>query len=95
MLSIEQATYKGDYSIHLVFSNGKEGIANLEETVLGDKRSIFSRLQDLPNFQQFRIEHSTVTWSDELDLAPEYLFYLAFQKETTLQEQFREWGYIA
>lgn len=95
MLSVNSAKYAGQYNIQLTFNNGKEGIANLEDTVLKDERAIFNQLKDLAAFKSFKIEHSTIIWFNELDLAPEYLFYLAFKADEDLQEQFREWGYVA
>jgi len=95
MLSINKATYEGAYNIRLLFSNGKEGVANLKKTIFNDKRPIFSKLKKESNFSKFKIEHSTIIWLDELDLAPEYLFYLAFKTNKDYQEQFKKWGYIA
>lgn len=94
MLSVDKATFAGEYNIHLLFNNGREGTANLEQTVLNDKRAIFSKLRNESEFKNFKIDHNTVIWSNELDLAPEYLFYLAFQDDNELQEQFKQWGYI-
>ena len=95
MLSIEKAEYAGGYKIHIIFNNGKEGTVNLEKTIREDKRPIFSKLKDETNFRNFKVGHSTVIWLDELDLAPEYLFYLAFKENSIFQDQFRRWGYIA
>lgn len=95
MLSVNKATYVKDYTIRIVFDNGKSGIANLEKTIFNDERRIFSKLKNISHFQKFKVAHSTVVWSDELDLAPEYLFYLAFKEDVKLQEQFKIWGYIA
>jgi len=95
MLSINEAKYAGGYNIHLSFNNGKKGTANLKETIFSDKRPIFSKLKKQSNFSMFRVDHSTVVWFDELDLAPEYLFYLAFKENDDYQDQFRCWGYIA
>jgi hypothetical protein len=95
MLSIKEAKYVGKYSIQLAFNNGKVGIANLEKTIFSDTRGIFTQLKDKSNFKDFKIEHSTVLWLNELDMAPEYLYFLAFRKNSELQEQFKKWGYIA
>jgi len=95
MLAVNKAKYAGGYKIHLVFNNGKEGVANIEETILNDKRPVFSILKKESNFKSFKVEHSTIVWSDELDLAPEYLFYLTFKEDNDFQDQFRQWGYIA
>ena len=93
MLSVSKATYAGGYSIHLCFNNGRDGVANLEETIVNDDRAIFSKLAKISNFKKFRVAHSTVIWSDNLDLAPEYLYYLAFKDDVGLREQFNAWGY--
>ena len=94
MLEVKQATYTGEYTLRLVFNNGMEGTANLKETIFDDKRAVFSVLKEETNFKNFKVEHSTVIWSDQLDLASEYLFFLAFRDKPELQEQFQAWGYI-
>lgn len=94
MLSVQKAEYVGAYKIRLLFNNGKAGTANLEKTIFNDKRAIFLRLKNECEFKAFKVAHSTVVWSDELDLAPEYLFYLAFMEDAEFQEQFKQWGYI-
>jgi len=95
MLEVYKADYVSDYRIHLVFNNGRVGTANLEQMILNDSRLIFSRLKEESVFKNFKVEHSTIVWSDELDLASEYLFYLAFKNDPDLQEQFKAWGYTA
>lgn len=94
MLSVLNAEYVEGYKIYLAFNNGRSGIADLEKVVLNDKRPIFSKLKKEEDFKNFKVDHSTVIWSDELDLAPEYLFYLAFVEDNEYQEQFKRWGYI-
>ena len=94
MLEVRQATYMGDYTLHLVFNNGMEGIADLKETIFDDKWPVFSFLKEKANFKNFKVEHSTVIWSDQLDLASEYLFFLAFRDKPELQNQFEFWGYV-
>ncbi len=95
MLSIKEARHVGKYSIQLKFNNGKMGVANLEKTIFSDTREIFTQLKDESNFKDFKIQHSTVLWLNKLDMAPEYLYFLAFRKNKELQEQFKKWGYIA
>lgn len=95
MLVVNEAKYSGNYCISLEFNNGRKGVANLKETIFHDKRLIFSKLKDESNFKDFKVEHSTVVWSNEIDLASEYLFYLAFKDDPDLQDQFKQWGYLA
>jgi len=94
MLSVSKAKYVGDYSLYLIFNNGKEGIANLKQTVFNDKRAIFSELKEESNFSNFKVAHSTVVWFNELDLSPEYLLYLIFKEDKSLQKKFKDWGYL-
>lgn len=95
MLAVNEAKYAGGYNINLIFNNGMKGTANLEETIFNDRRPIFSKLKEKSEFKNFKVKHSTIIWFDELDLASEYLFYLAFKDDPDLQEQFKLWGYIA
>jgi len=94
VLAVSEASYSGNYCINLTFNNGRQGVANLKETIFHDKRPVFSTLKDEANFKKFKVDHSTVVWSNELDLAAEYLFYLAFKDAPDLQDQFKQWGYL-
>ena len=51
------------------------------------------QLQDIEKFKNFKVDF-TLKWNDELDLAPEFLYFKSFQNEQSLQHQFKEWGYI-
>lgn len=95
MLELKKAEYIGDYVLNLSFNNGKSGVVDLEQTLFDDKRTIFATLRDKSNFRNFKVEHSTIVWNNELDIAPEYLFFLAFKNEPELQDQFKTWGYVA
>lgn len=94
MLEVERAEYSGDYSIRLIFNNGKNDTANLERTLFSENSPIFSKLKEKSHFRNFQVKNNAVVWCDELDLASEYLFYLAFKDDPDLQEQFKAWGYI-
>lgn len=94
MLSVESAHYAGDYAIELVFNNGQQGVADLKATIFNDPRPIFSQLKDQACFKSFKVAHSAIAWPNDLDLACEYLFYLAFKDRPELQAQFKQWGYL-
>lgn len=94
MLSIEKAKYLEEYKIRLTFNNGETGTADLKDFLFQDHRPIFSKLKDSETFQNFKIKHSTIVWMEDIDLAPEYLFFLVFKSKKEYKEQFSEWGYI-
>jgi len=94
MLHITDAEYLDDYRVRVVFNNGREGVADLRPMILDKPATVFTPLKDLAMFRQFSIEHGTLSWPGELDVAPEYIYYLAFRDDESLHELFQEWGYL-
>lgn len=93
MLSILHASYKEDYTISLHFSDNKKGEVDLKNFIFNTPIKSFRQLQDMNKFRDFKVQY-TLKWGDTLDLAPEYLYFKAFEKDERLQEKFRAWGYI-
>ncbi len=93
MLSISSAYYIDKYKLYVKFNNGDEGEINLEKMIKLDSRPIFKRLLDEDTFKNFVINRSTIVWFDELDIAPEYLYFLFKKEEPALQDRFKSWGY--
>jgi hypothetical protein len=93
-LRIKDATYIEDYTLKVVFNNGQEGIADLTPALKG---TVFEALKDKDLFASFVVDKDleTITWSNGADLAPEYIYFQAFKEESSLQSQFKKWGYIA
>ena len=94
MISILHATYLSDYRIQLDFNNGRSGEVDLKEVITHDHRPIFKELKDINAFKKFKVEFDTLVWSNELDMAPEYLYFQAFKSDQQLQDRFKERGYI-
>ena len=92
IMHVKKAKYCNDYKIELFFNDGRRGVADLSEILYG----VFKPLKDKSVFSQFKIdsELDTVTWDNGADIAPEYLYFLAFKDEPDLQEKFKNWGYI-
>jgi hypothetical protein len=67
------ASYKGGYTIHIRFSDGVEGDADLSQELWGE---VFEPLKDMGVFQQFRLDRelNTIVWPTGADLAPEFLY---------------------
>lgn len=95
MLAINKAEYLKKYTINIEFNNGMGGIVDIEDIILKDARPIFNELKDLSKFKNFIVDNNTITWANGLDLAPEYLYFLAFKDNKSYQNQFKEWGYIS
>ena len=61
------------YRLKLQFSDGTSGVADLTSRIRGP----FARLTDPRAFAEARVEHGTVCWPGDLDLAAECLYALA------------------
>jgi len=94
MLAIESAEYVDGYRLRLTFNDSKAGIADLHRVLCDDPRPVFSALRERRgSFREFRVESDTVCWVNGPDIAPEYLYFLAFQDDPALRELFEKWGY--
>jgi hypothetical protein len=94
MLHITDAEHVGEYRIRVVFNNGREGVVDLRSMIFEESRTVFAPLKHLSVFQQFFIEHGALCWPGDLDVAPEYIYFLAFRDDASLRGLFEEWGYI-
>lgn len=94
MLHIKSCEWVGDYKLSLLFDNGTQGIADLKD--LPQTGSVFEPLKDKEIFKDVRLQYGGVaTWLDgTLDIAPEYLFFLANKDKPELHQQFQQWGYV-
>ena len=93
MLSIINANYQDNYKISLEFNDHKNGVVDLKDFILNGKIKPFKQLQDIEKFKRFKVDY-TLKWNDDLDLAPEYLYFKAFETDNSLTEKFQGWGYI-
>ena len=68
------AVYKGDYLIELFFDDGKRGIVDFSKYL--KRGGVFRKFRSIEYFRSFQInkELGVLTWSDELDVAPETLY---------------------
>ena len=79
LLNVTAAQYEGDYRILLTFNNGKTRLVDLEKTIFNDHRKVFEPLREKSYFAGLKIEFNTITWPNEADFAPEFLFELGTQ----------------
>ena len=92
-IHVANARYVDGYRIEVTFDNGRKGIADLGGMLRG---SVFEKLKDEKEFQRFEVdaELDTIVWANGADVAPEYIYFQAFKDDESLQQQFRDWGYI-
>ena len=93
MLSIIKAKYLDEFKIYIEFNNNKKGKVDLKEFIHTTSIKPFKKLQNIKEFQKFRVDY-TLIWNEDLDLAPEYLYYKAFEKDKRLKAKFKKWGYV-
>lgn len=74
MQDLVSAVYKGDYRIEVTFEDGKKGIVDFRKYL--DRGGVFERFRDKDFFARFSInnELGTLSWQDEIDVAPETLY---------------------
>ena len=60
-----------DYKLHLVFSNGEEGIYDCRDLL---NFGVFKELQDRNYFKQVKVLHGTVAWPHNQDICPDTLY---------------------
>lgn len=94
MLAVTSARHQNDFKIYLAFNNGYEGEVDMREVIYKDTRKIFQPLRDPKYFTNFSVAHDTLCWPNELDFAPEFLFFQAFKDNPKWREQFVAWGYV-
>jgi hypothetical protein len=93
LLHVTHAKPMDGYKIKVSFNDGRSGVADVSSLI---QQGVFKSLADDRVFRQLEVdsELETVTWPGGLDLAPEYLYFKAFQAEPELAQQFHEWGYV-
>jgi hypothetical protein len=74
---VVSAAYQGSYRIEVTFDDGKQGIVDF--TPYLKRGGVFKRFRDLAFFREFHVneELGTLTWGNEIDIAPETLYVVA------------------
>ncbi len=94
-LHVTSARPLDGFRVEVCFDDGREGIADLTEAIEGP---MFESLKDSDVFRTLRVDEElrTIVWPNGADLAPEYVYYRAFQDDPglrALRATFRRWGY--
>jgi len=72
-----EAKHIQDYQVWIKFDDGKSGKINLIDEIWGE---VFEPLKDIDYFRNFKIENDTLSWENEADLAPDFLYELLNQQ---------------
>lgn len=73
LIWVTEAKYVEGYKIALTFNDGVRKVVDLSHRLYG---ALFEPLRDLDKFKDFRLNGWTIQWSNDADLAPEYLYSL-------------------
>lgn len=68
---VVHAQHRGDYRIHVAFSDGTEATVDFSSWLSGP---VFEPLKDIDYFKRFFIDAGTVAWPNGADVAPETLY---------------------
>ena len=79
LLNVVSVEYLDNYQLKLTFNNGIEGIVDLEQELYGE---IFEPLKAKSLFQTVFVTSRTIEWPNGADFAPEFLFEIAFDKQS-------------
>lgn len=73
--NVVSAKYLDGYRLAVTFADGTSGVVDLERHIRAG--GVFARLGDVNAFKQFSInaDFGTICWGDDLDIAPETLYY--------------------
>ncbi len=70
---LQTAKHQGDYRVWLRFTDGVEGVVNLESELWGE---VFEPLKDKMRFSELCLDQEleTIVWPNGADFAPEFLY---------------------
>ena len=63
---------RDDYTLLITFVKGKKRIFDCKKYLL--EKPYAQRLKNLDFFMKAKADHFTVMWTEDLDIAPEYLY---------------------
>lgn len=64
--------YKSGYVYHIRFDDGVEGDIDFSEYL--KKGTVFKSFEDQNYFKSAKISGGTISWNDDLDIAPETIY---------------------
>lgn len=71
---VKKAKYLDEYRIILTFEDKSKKVVDFEKALRGFTGEVFRPLKDIEYFKQFKVSLDTVTWPNEADVSPDYLY---------------------
>jgi Protein of unknown function (DUF2442) len=94
MLLCLEMQFIAPHQFRVRFSDALEGQFNALELTSNQNHSVFAPLKSADFASQAKLDHGTLCWPGEIDVAPEYIYFLTFRNKPELQNTFKQWGYI-
>lgn len=93
IIHVAESRYVADGQFALTFNDGRQGVADLSGMLSGP---VFEPLRNPEFLARGAVDPETRTlcWPNGADVAPEYLYFLAFRSDPSLSELFHDWGYL-
>lgn len=87
MHDVKKAKYLGGYKLLLTFDDKKKKVVDFEKVLKGFRGEIFKPLKDVEYFKKFKVYLGAVTWPNEADVCPDYLYELGeeFHEERKME----------
>lgn len=79
LIKVSDAAYVDRYKIKLRFTDGLEGVVDLENELWGE---VFEPVNDVDYFRQFKRDRWTIGWDCGADFAPEFLHDLLLKQHS-------------
>ena len=69
---VKKAVMHEDYTIHLCFADRSQRVYDMKPLL---EKKLFAPLKNRDVFLNGRVENGTVPWDNDIDIAPEELYY--------------------
>lgn len=74
-MNVTKAKYIGDYTVKVWFDSGEIRTVDFSAVVLMSSNALVAQFADKTKFRQFTIDDGVLTWNNDMDFAPEALYY--------------------
>lgn len=73
---VKKARYVSEYKIALTFEDKSKKLVDFKKILRGFKGEVFKPLKDVEYFKKFTLALDTVTWPNEADVSPDFLYQM-------------------